>query len=192
MADRNSDDGSRDRTVVVVKLYPVGLILLVVLVNGLVLGVEAPAAALPSNETLVVLIVAAALLLIDHTWLMTSTELVRVRNGMHSTPEEWAANGRRREDVPEQAWRELERRHNAHRNATENTVYFALLSALFVVASPAWTAALTWLLTFPLARLGYTYSYLSGKDGLRGLFMSLSLLALYGMATYLVMGLVVR
>jgi hypothetical protein len=39
--------------------------------------------------------------------------------------------------------------------------------------------------------LGYTYSYLAGKDGARGLFMSLSLLAMYGIASYLVMSLVV-
>lgn len=38
---------------------------------------------------------------------------------------------------------------------------------------------------FALARMGYTYSYLSGQDKMRGVFMSLSLLALYGMASYL-------
>jgi uncharacterized MAPEG superfamily protein len=91
--------------------------------------------------------------------------------------------------VPEEGWRELERRHNAHRNTTENTVYFAILSAVICFASPAVMAAQIWLMTFPLARLGYTYIYLSGKVALRGVFMSLSLLVIFGMATYLVMGL---
>jgi uncharacterized MAPEG superfamily protein len=170
-------------------MYPFGLLLLAVLVNVFVFGVDAPAAALPSSGILDAVIAAVALLLINHTWLMTATELVRVRNAMHSTPEEWAASGRNKEDVPEEGWRELERRHNAHRNTTENTVYFAILSAVICFASPAVMAAQIWLMTFPLARLGYTYIYLSGKVALRGVFMSLSLLVIFGMATYLVMGL---
>ena len=44
---------------------------------------------------------------------------------------------------------------------------------------------------FPLARLGYTYSYLAGKVEARGLFMSLSLAATYGIASYLVICLLV-
>ena len=41
------------------------------------------------------------------------------------------------------------------------------------------------------ARLGYTYSYLAGKDSARALFMSLSLLAMYGLASYLLLSFVV-
>ena len=87
--------------------------------------------------------------------------------------------------------RELERRHNAHRNTTENTIYFILLVMIFALASPTTVAAHAWIVGYAVARLGYTYSYLAGKDGARGLFMSLSLLAMYGIASYLVMSLIV-
>ena len=73
--------------------------------------------------------------------------------------------------------RELERRHNTHRNTTENTIYFTLLALVFVLVSPTTVAAQAWIVGFAVARLGYTYSYLAGKDDVRGLFMSLSLLA---------------
>ncbi len=94
-------------------------------------------------------------------------------------------------DAPEEGLRELERRHNTHRNTTENTIYFILLVLVFVLVSPTTVAAQAWIVGFAVARLGYTYSYLAGKDGARGLFMSLSLLAMYGIASYLVMSLVV-
>ena len=95
-----------------------------------------------------------------------------------------------RRDAPEEGLRELERRHNTHRNTTENTIYFILLAMVFVLVSPTNIAAQAWIVGFADARLGYTYSYLSGKDNARGLFMTLSLLAMYGMASYLVMSLV--
>ena len=87
--------------------------------------------------------------------------------------------------------REVERRLNAHRNATENTVYFVLLAPVFVLVSPPLIAVQIWTLGFALSRLGYTYCYLFGKDGLRGIFMSLGLLAMYGMASYLLASLAV-
>ena len=87
--------------------------------------------------------------------------------------------------------RELERRHNAHRNTTENTIYFIFLALVFVLVSPTTVAAQTWIVGFAVARLGYTYSYLAGKDSARGLFMTLSLLAMYGIASYLVISLLV-
>ena len=121
---------------------------------------------------------------------MTTTELTRVRFNMYSTPEEWAASGTSREDPPEEGLRELDRRHNTHRNTTENTVYFVLLSLVFALVSPPTAAVQAWIIGFAVARLGYTYSYLAGKDAARGLFMSLSLMAMYGMASYLVMSLV--
>ena len=48
-----------------------------------------------------------------------------------------------------------------------------------------------WCTFTPALTLGYTYSYLLGRTGLRGLFMSLSLLALYGIASYLAISLFV-
>lgn len=179
----------QQRTMLIVKAYPLGVLLPAVVLNWLVFTVNPAVVALPSAECINALIIAAVLLVINHTWLMTTTELTRVRFKMYATPEEWAASGTNRHDAPEQGLRELERRHNAHRNTTENTVYFIFLALILVLVSPPTAAVWVWIISFAVARLGYTYSYLSGKDGARGLFMSLSLLAMYGTASYLVMSL---
>ena len=68
------------------------------------------------------------LLVINHTVLMTTTELTRLKYDLKATPEEWAASDHNRADITAEAETELERQHNAHRNATENTVYFAMLA----------------------------------------------------------------
>lgn len=175
----------------IVKAYPLGLLLIGVVLNLFVFGVNPSAVALPSAEGIHALVLAAVLLAINHTWLMTTTELTRVRFKMYSTPEEWAASGTSRQDAPAEGLRELERRHNTHRNTTENTIYFILLALIFVFTSPTAVAAQAWIVGFAIARLGYTYSYLAGKDKARGLFMSLSLLAMYGIASYLLMSLVI-
>ncbi len=175
---------------VIVKVYPLGVLLIGVVLNLFVFGVNPFAVALPSAECIRALVIAAVLLAINHTWIMTTTELTRVRFKMYSTPEEWAASGTSRQDAPEEGLRELERRHNTHRNTTENTTYFIFLASAFVLISPTTLAAQTWLIGFGVARLGYTYSYLAGKDNARGAFMTLSLLAMYGIASYLVMSLV--
>jgi uncharacterized MAPEG superfamily protein len=189
MVEHSKEDVPQSSNAVFIKLYPSGLLLLAVLANLLGFGVDPLSAGLPSEGNLEALILAAALLLINHTWLMISTSLVRDRHNVCSTPEEWAASGLNKEDISDEGWRELERCHNTHRNTTENTVYFMFLAVLFTFASGSTLATQVWITTFPIARLGYTYSYLSGKDNLRGLFMSLSLLSVYGMASYLVMGL---
>ncbi len=177
------------RTMAIVKAYPLGLLLIGVVLNLFVFGVNPAVVALPSAGSIRVLVIAAVLLVINHTWLMTTTELTRVRFKMFSTPEEWAASGTSPQDAPEEGLRELERRHNAHRNTTENTIYFVLLAMVFVSVSPPIVAAQSWIVGFAVARSGYTYSYIAGKDNVRGLFMSLSLLGMYGMASYLVMSL---
>ncbi len=170
--------------------YPLGVLLIGVALNLFVFGVKPASVAVPSTESFLALVISAVLLVINHTWIMTTTELTRVRFKMYSTPEEWAASGTSRKDAPEEGLVELERRHNAHRNITENTVYFVLLALVFALASPPSVAALVWIVGFAVARLGYTYSYLAGKDAARGLFMSLSLMAMYGIASYLAMSLV--
>ena len=171
------------------KVYPLAILVGGVALNWFVLGVNPPAVALPSAESINALVIAAVLLVINHTWLMTSTELTRVRFKMFATPEEWTASGTRQQDVPEEGLRELERHHNTHRNTTENTVYFILLALIFVLVSPTIIAAQIWIIGFAVARLGYTYSYLAGKDKARGFFMTISLLAMYGMASYLMLSL---
>ena len=45
---------------------------------------------------------------------------------------------------------------------------FVLPAALFVISSPSVWAAAVWLVGFGVARLGYTYAYLSARTGLRG------------------------
>ena len=171
----------------IILAYPFGILLIAIAINILVFGVKPLAIAPPSLEYSYSLIIAAALLVINHSWLMTSTELTRARYKMYATPEEWAASGTSRDDISKEGLAELERRHNAHRNTTENAVYFILAAFAFAFVSPSVLAAQVWIIGFAVARLGYTYSYLSGNDGARGLFMSAGLLALYGIASYLTM-----
>ena len=190
MAANAAETKRRHRIMTIVKAYPFGLLLVGVALNLIVFDVNSAVAGLPSTDSIRSLVIAAVLLLVNHTWIMTSTELTRVRFRLYATPEEWAESGTRRQDASDEGIRELERRHNIHRNTTENTVYFILLAAIFVLVSPTTGAAQIWIVIFPVARLGYTYSYLTGKDGVRGLFMSFSLLSLYGMASYLAISLV--
>ena len=180
------EEKRRQRTTAIVTAYPLGVLLISVALNVFVFGVNPPAVALPSAECIFALMIAAVLLVINHTWLMTTTELTRVRYQMHATPEEWAKSGLRQQDAPEEGMRELERRHNAHRNTTENAIYFLFLALVFALISPTTLAAQVWIITFAIARLGYTFSYLTGKVEARGLFMSLGLVATYGIASYLV------
>jgi len=179
----------KQRIKMIVLAYPIALLLAGIALNWFAFGVDPAVTALPSAGVLSALVVAAVLLVVNHTWLMTSTELTRLKYDMKATPEEWDASETRREDVSKTGWRELERRHNAHRNATENSVYFAILAMIFSVISPTVIAAHVWIIGFAIARLGYTFSYLSGRDGARGIFMSLGLTAMYGMASYLVISL---
>lgn len=171
--------------------YPIVLLMISTALNVFAFGVAPIAMELPAPPVTFILIVSAVLLLANHTWLMTSTELTRLNHKMYATPEEWEQNKTSRQDVSPQGWQELDRRHNAHRNTTENTIYFILLALIMSVVTPTIIAAQIWIGMFGLARLGYTYCYLTGKSGARGIFMSLTLLSLYGMASYLVIGLLV-
>lgn len=191
MTNKTEISEGQRRTMAIVKAYPLGPLIIGIVLNIFVFGVDPSVVALPTIECVSALIIAGVLLAINHTWIMTSTELTRVRFKLYSTPEEWAANGTNPQDAPEKDLRELERRHNTHRNTTENTTYFIFLASAFVFISPTTLAAQTWLIGFSVARLGYTYSYLTGKDNARGAFMTLSLLAMYGIASYLMMSLVV-
>ncbi len=168
--------------------YPFALIAIAMALNGLWFGIEPLVPSLPAGRVLLALVVSAGLLLANHTWLMTSTELTRLRHKTFATPEEWAASGTRPSDMPDIARAEVDRRHNAHRNATENTVFFAILAGIMAIVSPSAIAAQIWLIGFGVARLGYSFAYLRGKDDLRGIFMSASLICLYGMAGYLLIG----
>lgn len=188
----NTEEMKRQkRTMSIVVIYQIVVILLSVALNIFVFEVHPFVVTLPSNELFQTLIIATVLLVLNHTWLMTATELTRARFKMYSTPEEWLASGTNREDATKKGISELERHHSTHQNTTENVVYYVLLALIFVFSSPPIIVATVWLVGFAVARLGYTYSYLYGKDNARGLFMSLSLLAMYGLASYLVMSLII-
>jgi len=182
-------ESRRRRLRLVVIAYPFVLILIALGMNALLFGISPLVMTLPAKEVLAVLAASAALLLINHSWLMTATELTRSRYGLHATPEEWAAAKADRSLAPAEGQVEVERCQNAHRNTTENTVYFVFLAVLMALGSPAYPAVIAWIGGYGLARLGYTYCYLSGRSALRGLFMSLGLLSLYGMASYLLLAL---
>ena len=188
----NTEEMKRQkRTMSIVVIYRIVVILLSVALNIFVFEVHPFVVTLPSNELFQTLIIATVLLVLNHTWLMTATELTRVRFKMYSTPEEWLASGTNRGDATKKGISELERHHSTHQNTKENVVYYVLLALIFVFSSPPIIVATVWLVGFAVARLGYTYSYLYGKDNARGLFMSLSLLAVYGLASYLVMSLII-
>jgi uncharacterized membrane protein YecN with MAPEG domain len=184
-------EDNKKRYSLVIKAYPLALIVISIALNLAFFPIDAISVSLPSRGVITALVVSGLLLLLNHTWLMTSTELTRLKYNIRATPEEWTASGLSKADVTNTGFAELERRHNAHRNATENTTLFVLLAVAFSLASPSPLAAGVWLIGFALGRLGHTFTFLAGMSGARGLFMSISLLSLYGLAGYLVIGLLV-
>jgi len=191
MSSNNELNKQQRRTMAIVMIYPIGILLIGVALNLLVLGVNPYVISLPSEGCMHALVIAVVLLVINHTWIMTSTELVRVRFKMYSTPEEWTASATNEKDTPELGVRELKRRHDTHHNTTENVVYFVLLSLIFTISSPTVIAAQVWIIGFAIARLGYTYSFITGKDNIRGLFMTLGLLAMYGLVSNLLISTII-
>ncbi|MFC4361992.1 MAPEG family protein [Simiduia curdlanivorans] len=175
----------------IIKVYPFGVLLLS-LVLCFVLGIQPTQAAVPTNELLGILTLAAAILILNHSWVMTATELTRHKYKVYASPEERKTHAASKADVSDEGINEIERHLNTHRNTTENTIYYIFLAIIFSLASPSLLAAWVWLLLFPIARLGYTYSYFAGNDNLRGVFMSLTLLSTYGMASYLALSFLFR
>jgi len=176
---------------ILVIAYPFVILIIGILLNVFLFGINPIVVTLPSNELVAALVIATVLLLANHTWLMTTTELTRARFKMYSTPEEWKASGLNAEDASLEGIRELKRQHDTHLNSTENIVYFILLAVVFLFVSPPIVAADVWIVGYAMSRLGYSYSFLAGKDNARGLFMTLSLLPMFGMASYLVISLVI-
>ena len=181
----------KKRARAIVIAYPFVILMIGAALNIFAFGVKPFTVAFPSMQLISALVIAVVLLIINHAWLMTATELTRARFKMHSTPEEWAVSGKKYEDVPAEGVRELKRHHDTHLNTTENIVYYILLVLLFVFATPSLITGQIWIVSFAIARLGYTYSFLSGKDNARELFMTLSLLPMFGMASYLVVSLAI-
>ncbi|NKB36230.1 MAG: MAPEG family protein [Gammaproteobacteria bacterium] len=168
----------------ILKFYPFGVLVLAVALNFM-LGIDPIQISHPSREIIGLISCAATILVINHSWIMTVTELTRNRFKIFASPEEWISSGYRKSDVSEKGIFEIERCLNTHRNTTENIVYYILLLLVFSFVSPNQLAAWSWILLFPIARVGYTFSYLNGNDNTRGVFMSLTLLSVYGMTSYL-------
>lgn len=176
----------------IIKAYPLALILISLIINLVVFEVDSPVIALPSKQITWAIVVSGVLLVLNHTWLMTTTELTRLHYNMYATNEEWEDNNAKKEDVDGQGWIELERHHNAHRNATENTVYFVFLASIVCIVSPSTLMAQFWLICFAVARIGYTFGALRRMSTLRQISMSFSLLAIYGLSSYLVLSLIAQ
>jgi len=188
--DIEEDETKRyQRILKIVVGYPFVLLFIAIALNIFAWEVKPLTISLPTIEYLRPLIIATVLLIINHSWLMTATEIVRSRYKVFSTPEEWITNKAKLEDAPAEGIRELKRCHDTHLNSTENIIYYILLCLIFILCSPPVLAAEILIIGYAISRIGYTYSFLYGKDGTRGLFMTLSLLAMYSMACYLVIAL---
>jgi len=170
----------------IIKIYPFALLLISIIIN-LLLGVTSIETAVPSLEIIKILSISAVLLTINHSWIMTATELTRLRFKIFATPEEWKQSGKSKDSITDEGQFEIERHLNTHRNTTENIVYYIFLAVIFSFVSPDIVTASIWLLMFPISRFGYTYCYFSGNDNMRGIFMSLTLLSVYGISSFLVL-----
>lgn len=158
----------------IIKVYPFGVLALALALN-LLFGISEVHITNPSKELIGLLSLAAIILVLNHSWIMTVTELTRNRFKIFASPEEWIKSGYKKADISEIGTFEIDRCLNTHRNTTENTLYYILLAVVFIFVSPNIIVVYVWLLLFPIARLGYTYCYFSGRDNIRGVFMSLTL-----------------
>ena len=89
-----SDHSSRtNHCTWLIKAYPFALLLLSCLLNW-ALGLVTIEISLPSNALFGAALLASSLLVINHSWIMTETELARTRLQIFATPEEWQASGK--------------------------------------------------------------------------------------------------
>ncbi|NKC01230.1 MAG: MAPEG family protein [Pseudomonadales bacterium] len=179
MNDIQPNISSRQWAILLV--YPL-VPLVVALITNLVVGVNRLEAALPTDAMMGFVALSVLFLIVNHTWLMTHTEVTRARFGLFATPEEEAESDHSSQGVSNT--QELTRSHAAHRNLTENTVHFALALPVFLFLSPPAILAAIWLCGYATMRLGHTYFFLSGNADMRGVCMTGSLVALYGLVTY--------
>lgn len=169
-------------------IYPPVLILIALVINFFS-GVTPLQIALPSGDIVSAAVISLVLLVINHSWLMTTTEIARHESQLFASPEEQqGVSSNHKIDISLE--KEVKRRLNIHRNTTENIPYYLMGLMLILFVSPPVSLATCWVVLFPIARLGYTYAYLKGSDSIRGIFMSLGLLSVYGFATYLLLSLI--
>ena len=72
MTERAEFTERQRRTLALVRAYPLGPLLIGIVLNLFVFGVDPSSVALPSTDCVSALIIAAILLAMNHTWIMTS------------------------------------------------------------------------------------------------------------------------
>ncbi len=169
----------------IVIAYPFILAIIAVFINSVFLDVGPIKVELPTISSLAAASIAAAILVINHSWIMTKTELTRIDYGIATATEDVSETRVLVDQAGRDAKIALGRAHRTHQNATENTVYFSLLAPLLLLSSPSELPIWLWFLGFSLGRLGHSVGYLTAHTALRGFAMSVSLVSLYGMASYL-------
>ena len=115
----------------IVIFYPVVLAVVAMAINLLSFSNISLELSLPSVSLTKIYVITAALMLINHLWVMTTTEIVRTRYRIWATPEEWDKAGDDPGAIDHIGRRELQRQHNAHRNSTENSVIFLFIAIPF-------------------------------------------------------------
>eukprot|EP01083_Nonionella_stella_P109081 317694_1 len=184
----SSETDSKSNTRIIVTIYPFVILVIgvmVVHVLSIIFGIDINAfeVQLPSEAMLRDVVISAVLLTINHSWIMTSTELTRLKYGLCATSEECEKQGKDPDHASKEGLREVKRRHNIHRNTTE------LKYDLLRVIGHCFCVCITLkncisCLDFIVSNCptGYTTAYILKNTDVRGFCMTLSLLSMYGMA----------
>jgi len=130
----------------IIKVYPFGMLVFAIVLN-FIFGIDSIQISNPSRELLGVISFAAIILVINHSWIMTVTELTRNRYKIFASPEERILSGYDKLDVTRKGSFEIERCLNTHRNTTENIVYYILFLFCFLC------------ITQPISSVGMEFSF---------------------------------
>lgn len=166
--------------------YPIVVALIALALSFFALPSLVAGSGWPENTVLVAFALATGLLIVNHIWIITATELARLRHGIYVVPEEIPSEKKAAYAPSAEGQADVARCHNIHRNTTENVVYFFPLAIAVWIAAPQLTESAIWMVTFAVARLGYTFSYLRANTALRSVCMTANLLAVFGLFFQLV------
>lgn len=174
--------------------YPIVVAGVALLINRYALPAAVQNALWPEQMLLLAFAFSTGLLWLNHCWIMTATELARLKHGIYVVPEEVPPAEQATYAPSPDGMADVGRCQNIHRNTTENSVYFFPLAiGLLLVPVLDKTevgGAAFWFGAYALARLGYTFAYLRAKTGLRSLCMTVTLLANFGLLFQLIGALV--
>lgn len=162
--------------------YPIVVALIALALSLYVLPTLVSGTSWPENTVLIAIALATGLLIVNHSWIITATELARLKHGIYVVPEEIPSEKQATYAPSSEGQADVARCHNIHRNTTENVVYIFPLAIAIWLAAPQLTESAIWIVTFAVARLGYTYSYLRANTALRSVCMTASLLAMFGLS----------